>query len=296
MIGRRLGRCLDAGARLGDPASDGPRCRARAPGRRLHRRRRARGRRGRAAGWRRTASPSSCWSGATGPTARRCGSASRTSSCGRVREWLWRPDDRQGVGDQPIDERDSDVSALMWNGVGGSMVLFAAQWHRNMPSDFRLRSTEGIADDWPLTYEELVPYYRRIERDFGISGLNGDPAVPGHGLSDAAAASARVGRPPCAGAQRAGLALVAGIQRDRDPAVRPAPGVHRSGVVHVRLSGARRSPRRISRTGRTPIALGVRLVTRAHAIAHRDRRPRARDRRRLRRPGWRASTDSAPTS
>lgn len=93
--------------------------------------------------------------------------------------WLWRPEDRRGVGDQPIDERDSDVSALMWNGVGGSMVLFAGQWHRNMPSDFRLRSTEGIADDWPLTYEDLVPYYRRIERRFGISGRNGDPAFPG---------------------------------------------------------------------------------------------------------------------
>ena len=95
------------------------------------------------------------------------------------REWLWRPDDRQGAGDQPLDERDSDVAALMWNGVGGSMVLFAAQWHRNMPSDFTLRSAEGIADDWPLTYEELVPYYRRIEREFGVSGLNGDPAFPG---------------------------------------------------------------------------------------------------------------------
>jgi choline dehydrogenase-like flavoprotein len=94
-------------------------------------------------------------------------------------EWLWRPDDRRGVGDQPIDERDSDVSALMWNGVGGSMVLFAAQWHRTMPSDFRLRSTEGIADDWPLAYDDLAPYYRRVEREFGISGLNGDPAFPG---------------------------------------------------------------------------------------------------------------------
>ena len=125
------------------------------------------------------ASPWSCWSGVSGPTARRCGSGSPTSSCGPVREWLWRPDHRQGVGDQPIDERDSDVSALMWNGVGGSMLIFAAQWQRNMPSDFKLRSTEGIADDWPLNYEQLVPYYRRIEREFGISGLNGDPAFPG---------------------------------------------------------------------------------------------------------------------
>ena len=94
-------------------------------------------------------------------------------------QWQVRPDDRRGVGDGPIDERDSDVSALMWNGVGGGTVVYAAQWQRNMPSDFRLRSGEGIADDWPLTYEELAPYYRRIEREFGVSGLNGDPAVPG---------------------------------------------------------------------------------------------------------------------
>ena len=55
-------------------------------------------------GWPRTASPSSCWSGASGPTARRCGPGSRTSSCGRVREWLWRPDDRAGCRG-PADRR-----------------------------------------------------------------------------------------------------------------------------------------------------------------------------------------------
>ena len=66
----------------------------------------------------------------------------------------------------------------MWNGVGGGTVVYAAQWQRNMPSDFRVKTLDGVADDWPLTYEDLEPYYVRVERDFGISGLAGDTAFP----------------------------------------------------------------------------------------------------------------------
>ena len=95
------------------------------------------------------------------------------------RHWATRPNDRQYPGDQPIDETNSDIAALIWNGVGGSSVAYAAQWHRNMPSDFKTRTLEGIGDDWPVTYEELNPYYQRLEREVGISGLNGDPAFPG---------------------------------------------------------------------------------------------------------------------
>ena len=66
----------------------------------------------------------------------------------------------------------------MYNGVGGGTVMYAAHWQRNMPSDFRVRTLDGVADDWPLTYEDLEPYYERVERDFGISGLAGDTAFP----------------------------------------------------------------------------------------------------------------------
>ena len=66
----------------------------------------------------------------------------------------------------------------MWNGVGGGTIVYAAQWQRNMPSDFRVRSLDGVADDWPLTYEDLEPYYVRVEKDFGISGLADDTAFP----------------------------------------------------------------------------------------------------------------------
>ena len=94
------------------------------------------------------------------------------------RDWGWDPNLRQAPGDYPIDDTESDITALMWNGVGGGTVVYAAQWQRNMPSDFRVKSLDGIADDWPLTYEELEPYYVRVERDFGISGLAGDTAFP----------------------------------------------------------------------------------------------------------------------
>lgn len=94
------------------------------------------------------------------------------------RYWSGNPNRRQSPADYPIDDKDSDISAVLYNAVGGGTVIYAAHWQRNMPSDFRVRSLDGVADDWPLTYEELEPFYDRVERDFGVSGLAGDPAFP----------------------------------------------------------------------------------------------------------------------
>jgi choline dehydrogenase-like flavoprotein len=94
------------------------------------------------------------------------------------RDWSANPNRRQAPADYPISDGDSDIAAVMYNAVGGSTVLFAAHWQRNMPSDFRVRTLDGVADDWPLTYEDLEPYYEQVENDFGISGLAGDPAFP----------------------------------------------------------------------------------------------------------------------
>jgi choline dehydrogenase-like flavoprotein len=66
----------------------------------------------------------------------------------------------------------------MFCGVGGSTVMWSAHAPRFHPSDFRVRSLDGVADDWPLTYEELVPYYDLNDRISGVSGLAGDPANP----------------------------------------------------------------------------------------------------------------------
>lgn len=95
-----------------------------------------------------------------------------------TKDWSWNPNARHAPGDYPIEESDSEITALMGNCVGGSSVFYAAAWHRNVPSDFCVRSLDGVGDDWPLTYQDLVPYYERVEKDFAVSGLGGDPAYP----------------------------------------------------------------------------------------------------------------------
>lgn len=47
------------------------------------------------------------------------------------------------------------------------------------PDDFRARSVDGLGDDWPISYEDLKPYYDAIDRYIGIfgsvEGLPNDP-------------------------------------------------------------------------------------------------------------------------
>ena len=66
----------------------------------------------------------------------------------------------------------------MYNAVGGSTVHFCAQWVRLRPQDYKLRTLHGIADDWPISYEEMKPYYERIDQEMQISGMAGDPNYP----------------------------------------------------------------------------------------------------------------------
>jgi len=45
-----------------------------------------------------------------------------------------------------------------------------------MPSDFRVKTLDGIAEDWPFTYEQLLPYLEDVEHEVGVSGLPGKTA------------------------------------------------------------------------------------------------------------------------
>jgi choline dehydrogenase-like flavoprotein len=63
-------------------------------------------------------------------------------------------------------------------GVGGSSVHFTANYWRFRPVDFNERSRLGAIPgtgfaDWPLTYDELEPYYTRVDREIGVSGASG---------------------------------------------------------------------------------------------------------------------------
>lgn len=95
-----------------------------------------------------------------------------------LKQWSGSPGVRGGAADYPIDDTASDMKTLNYNGVGGGSVLYNAQWPRMLPIDFRVRSAEGVAADWPLSYEELQPFYEETDRQFGVSGLGGNPVYP----------------------------------------------------------------------------------------------------------------------
>lgn len=55
-------------------------------------------------------------------------------------------------------------------------ILGGTTWHwtgfadRLRPADFRMRSTYGVAEDWPISYAELEDYYEEVEHMWGVAG------------------------------------------------------------------------------------------------------------------------------
>ena len=74
-------------------------------------------------------------------------------------------------------EATSDSGWSFWNGnvVGGSSNFMSGYFHRLKPVDFRLQSEFGEIEganivDWPISYDDLEPFYAQVERDVGVSG------------------------------------------------------------------------------------------------------------------------------
>lgn len=64
-----------------------------------------------------------------------------------------------------------------WNAVmvGGGTNLMSGFFLRMKPTDFALRSTFGPIEgadiqDWPISYDDMEPFYAKVEREVGISG------------------------------------------------------------------------------------------------------------------------------
>ena len=57
-------------------------------------------------------------------------------------------------------------------------MRYLAYAPRLRPDDFRVYSDDGVGADWPISYDDLVPYYRRVELELGVSGMAGDPWTP----------------------------------------------------------------------------------------------------------------------
>lgn len=81
----------------------------------------------------------------------------------------------------PNDKAEQRHFLLYATAVGGSSMHFAANYWRFRPMDFNEFSRHGNVPgaamaDWPITYDDLEPYYTAVEWAIGVSGRGGiDP-------------------------------------------------------------------------------------------------------------------------
>jgi choline dehydrogenase-like flavoprotein len=95
-------------------------------------------------------------------------------------------------------------------GVGGSTVHWAAFTPRLHPSDFRVHSEDGVAVDWPLSYEELKPYYQLMELELPVAGPAWFPWGDAHGYAFAPHPMSGIGDVLIRGCGRLGIRVSAG--------------------------------------------------------------------------------------
>jgi len=96
----------------------------------------------------------------------------------RQTRWNPSPAKRNLHFDLAIDATESMIKPLAYAAVGGSTVMWSCHFPRFHPSDFRTYTLDGVGDDWPIGYEDLLPYYAINEKMMGVSGAVGNPAYP----------------------------------------------------------------------------------------------------------------------
>lgn len=107
-----------------------------------------------------------------------------------VRDWPFAV--RKCATEVPTTRRTRAETAVqrgghpMMNGVGGTTLHYWAQSWRLNPWDFKVASettrrygasripSGSTVEDWPFGYEELEPFYDRIEHEIGVSGQAGN--------------------------------------------------------------------------------------------------------------------------
>ena len=79
-----------------------------------------------------------------------------------------------------LDREGKLFRPSFWYGVGGNTKVYGAALPRLRREDFGVLETEdGVSPAWPITYEELEPYYAEAERIFKVHGeMGADPIEP----------------------------------------------------------------------------------------------------------------------
>jgi len=92
----------------------------------------------------------------------------------RAQDFLFWNDERLAAGGDPLAMGKNNSGT----GVGGSTLHYTAYTPRPLPDDLHLRRDFGVGEDWPLTYDDLAPYYAEVEHFIGVSGPTPYPWGP----------------------------------------------------------------------------------------------------------------------
>ncbi len=95
-------------------------------------------------------------------------------------------------------------------GVGGGSVHWAGFTPRFHPSDFEVYTRDGVGADWPLTYEEIEPYYELLEQEIPVAGPAWYPWGKPHGHPYAPHPMGGVGNTLIKGCTNLGIRVSAG--------------------------------------------------------------------------------------
>jgi gluconate 2-dehydrogenase alpha chain len=109
----------------------------------------------------------------------------------RLSRKAWPPSPQKTASEGPTFRPNASATAVqgahpMMNAVGGTSIHYWAQSWRLNPWDFKVRSETirrygasripkgSTVEDWPLAYDELEPYYDKVEWAIGVSGKAGN--------------------------------------------------------------------------------------------------------------------------
>ena len=92
---------------------------------------------------------------------------------GSFHPYAWQIEHGRNSTVNPRDTFRTPDGHKLWNftiAAGGGTNCWYGQTPRFHPTDFQMRSRYGVAQDWPLSYEDLDPYYVKAETKMSVAG------------------------------------------------------------------------------------------------------------------------------
>ena len=114
----------------------------------------------------------------------------------------WR-DPRTDSGSWQVAKDFPNLPAWIVKSVGGSTVHWAGASLRFEPHEFKIKTTYSAIKganllDWPISREEMDPWYTKAETKMGVTRTNGIPGLPGNNnFKVMAAGAAKLGYKEC---------------------------------------------------------------------------------------------------